>query len=153
MFGTGGRYMLLLLGFPMGVIVTVAVYLIQKGFPSNKYMRSLHPVMLFFGPLNFWSAPYNLSHMWICYFWTWVSWGFVKSRWLAFWNKYNFVFAAALNCSIAIAALVLFFCVEVPGAEMPAWWGTTVVDTVKRQPRITELPARGYFGPERGTFN
>lgn len=153
MFGTGGRYMLLLLGFPIGVAVTIAVYFIQRAYPKNKYIRALHPVMIFYGPLNFWSAPYNLSHIWISWFWTWVSWGYVKNRWLAFWNKYNFVFAASLNCSIAIAALVMFFCVQVPGGVMPEWWGVTVGDTVTKPILVKGLPEKGYFGPDKGTFN
>ena len=49
----------------------------------------------------------------------------VKSRFMPWWAKYNYVLSAALDSSVAISAIVIFFCVVFPGAELN-WWGNTV---------------------------
>lgn len=43
-------------------------------------------------------------------------------------RKYNLVMAIGLDCGLAIAAIVIYFCVVYTGAsEKIQWWGTTVV--------------------------
>lgn len=82
-----------------------------------------------------------------------ISWIYVKKRYLAFWSKYNFVLAAAWTSGIAIAALVIFFALEIPKVEL-VWWGNTVSSQGCEDTACVrlELPPKGYFGPEPGTY-
>lgn len=52
-FGPTGQYGVLLLGFPLGVVVTLLVWAAIKYTPArwgySKYLRQLHPVAMFYG--------------------------------------------------------------------------------------------------------
>ncbi|ORY65133.1 OPT oligopeptide transporter [Pseudomassariella vexata] len=130
MFGHQGQYGALLLGFPLGVITTVLFFLLAKLFPRNRHLRQVHPVALWYGGLNW--APYSFSYLWPSVPIAWLSWIYVKSRYLAFWSKYNFVLSAAFSAGVAIAAIVMFFTVSWLGLEIN-WWGN-------------EQPSRGCEG-------
>lgn len=84
-----------MLGFPAGIAVTVALYFLQKKLPRNRYLRQLHPVAFWYGALNW--APYSFSYAWPSVPIAWLSWVYVRKRYLAFWSKYNFVLSAAFS--------------------------------------------------------
>ncbi|EEU39966.1 uncharacterized protein NECHADRAFT_39200 [Fusarium vanettenii 77-13-4] len=47
-----------------------------------------------------------------------------KERW---WRRFNFVLSSALDCSVAIAGILIFFAVFYTGASKHlSWWGTNV---------------------------
>lgn len=123
-FGINGQYAALLLGFPMGIVITLAVWAAIKYTPSKwpvaKYLRQIHPVAMFYGGVNF--APYTFSYAWPAVPIAWLSWVYVKSRYVAFWSKYNFVLSAAFSAGIAIAGIIMLFSVQ--WAEITLdWWG------------------------------
>lgn len=63
---------------------------------------------------------------------------------------YNYITSAALDVGLALCAIVLFFCVQLPGGEMPAYWGTNIVQETLDQTgaAIRKTVAHGeYFGP------
>lgn len=62
LFGSGRRYNLLLLGFPVGFVLPFIGYGLQKAFPRQKWLRQIHPVMICAGGL-LWS-PYNFANFW-----------------------------------------------------------------------------------------
>lgn len=75
-------------------------------------------------------------------------------RFFAWWSKYNYVLAAALDTGTALSAIIIFFCISYPGASFPDWWGNTVyvnTDDGNGIPYL-DLPAVGYFGPANGTW-
>ncbi|KAI5124229.1 hypothetical protein M0805_005078 [Coniferiporia weirii] len=57
---------------------------------------------------------------------------FVRRRYFSWWAKYNYVLSAALDSSIALGALLIFFCLEFPRNNniglnsVQAWWGNNV---------------------------
>ncbi|KAM7211152.1 putative opt oligopeptide transporter [Rhypophila decipiens] len=59
-FGHQGQYKELLLGFPAGILLTVALYLCLKKWPKNRIIRQFHPVAFWYGPLAW--APYSFSY-------------------------------------------------------------------------------------------
>lgn len=124
-FGHNGQYGTLLLGFPLGVVVTLLIWLAIKYCPNRytklkRVLRQLHPVALFFGGVNF--APYSFSYAWPAVPVAWLSWIYVRSRYLAFWSKYNFVLSAAFSAGVAIAGIVMLFSVQWAEVEV-SWWG------------------------------
>ena len=72
---------------------------------------------------------------------------------LTIFSRYNFVLAAAWTSGIAIAAIIIFFAISVPGVEI-VWWGNTVSSQgcEGEACRRLDIPEVGYFGPAPGTF-
>ncbi|KAK1985221.1 OPT oligopeptide transporter [Colletotrichum cereale] len=121
-FGHEGQYNYLLFGFPIGILLPVAFYFLIKHFPRNRYLRQFHPVALFYGGVNW--APYSFSYAWPAVPIAWLSWIYVRNRYLAFWSKYNFVLSASFSAGIAIAGILMLFTVQWLGADIE-WWGNS----------------------------
>jgi hypothetical protein len=69
--------------------------------------------------------------------------------------QYNYITSAALDVGLALCAIILFFCVQLPGAAMPDYWGTTwITETLDlSQSAIRKVVADGeYFGPRKGEW-
>ncbi|KAJ4265360.1 hypothetical protein NW762_004648 [Fusarium torreyae] len=151
-FGKNGLYTEVLIGFPLGVVVVLAVWALNNRFPNWTWTRQIHPVAIMYGGIVW--APYNMSYVWpsvpIAYF----SWIYLKSRYLGLWSKYNFVLSAAWSCGIAIAGIIIFFALQLEGTEFK-WWGNEVGyvgcedDACPLQP----LEGSDYFGPRVGEFH
>jgi len=112
--------------------------------------------MLTAGPST-WGSPYNMSFYIGNVYVTWLSFQYIRKRYLGFWAKYNYVIAAAFPAGIAISTIVIFFALEIPKSGLSiVWWGNTVVgegcDGMGGCPRLTTLPDVGYFGGAPGTF-
>jgi len=98
-------------------------------------------------------APYNLSYVTPAVYLTVFSWVYIKNRYLAFWGKYNYVTAAAFSAGVAVAAVVIFFALEIPDVAID-WWGNNASPegTCEYSAcRRLEVPEIGYFGAEAGT--
>ncbi|KAH6659271.1 OPT oligopeptide transporter [Truncatella angustata] len=121
-FGPQGQYGPLLLGFPFGILAVLIFWGLVKKFPRSRWLRQVHPVAIWYGGLNW--APYGFSYMWPQVPVAWLSWIYIKPRYLAFWSKYNFVLSAAFSAGIAISAIIMFFTVGWYGVEIE-WWGNT----------------------------
>lgn len=75
---------------------------------------------MWFGGINW--TPYSFSYAWPSVPIAWLSWIYVKNRYLAFWSKYNFVLSASFSAAIAIAGIIMLFSVQWAGIEVK-WWG------------------------------
>ncbi|CAG8926891.1 unnamed protein product [Penicillium salamii] len=80
---------------------------------------------------------------------------FIKRHYFAWWTKYNYVLAAALDTGLALIGIVIFFCISYPGAHFPKWWGNTVyLNTADAEcVAYMAVPSIGYFGPPNGTWS
>jgi hypothetical protein len=61
---------------------------------------------------------------------TWVVLGFtfnfyIKKHFKAWWSKYNYIISAAMDCGVAICAIVLFFALQNNEIKFPEWWGNS----------------------------
>lgn len=122
-FGPQGQYGPLLLGFPIGALVVIIFWGFTKKFPNSRFLRQIHPVAIWYGGLNW--APYGFSYIWPSAPIAWLSWIYVKKRYLAFWSKYNFVLSAAFSAGIAISGIIMFFTVGWYNISID-WWGNSV---------------------------
>jgi len=154
LFGKG-PFNLLLLGFPVGAVLPIIGVFLKKKFPHNRVIRQFHPVLFCVGGLLW--APYNFSYYLPAIPVAYLSWLYIKPRYLAFWSKYNYVLAAALSAGVALSAVVIFFCVQYTEVAFE-WWGTDVSfegcegTACRRFPPKLYLPEVGYFGPPPGSF-
>ncbi|KAI1452673.1 OPT-domain-containing protein [Annulohypoxylon moriforme] len=150
-FGRGGMYTWLLAGFPIGFVVPILVYYMNKKFKKT-WMRQIHPVAIFYGSLSL--APYNLSYIWPAVPIAWFSWVYLKQRYIGFWSKYNFVLSASFSSAIAVSAIIIFFSLQWTEIEL-SWWGNSVTSQGCEQSACTlyELDEGEYFGPRIGEFH
>ncbi|KAG8407317.1 hypothetical protein J3459_010574 [Metarhizium acridum] len=124
-FAPGASYRPLLWFFLLGFLLPIAVYGLRRVFPNAKWLRRVH-VPLFLGGMGYIPPASGTNYG------AWVVVGLlfgllVKRNYKTWWNKYNFVLSAALDCSTAIAGILIFFAVIYTGASKDfSWWGTTV---------------------------
>ncbi|KAH0335799.1 OPT-domain-containing protein, partial [Aureobasidium melanogenum] len=123
-FGKGGLYTTLLIGFPVGLVVPPIVYYITRSFPQKKWLRQIHPVAMIYGCLAW--APYNLSYVWPQVPIGFMAMVWLKTRYLACWSKYNYVLSASWSAAIGISAIIIFFSVQYSGNISLDWWGNNV---------------------------
>jgi len=79
----------------------------------------------------------------------------IRRRHFSWWAKYNYVLSAALDASVAIGSLIIFFCLEFPGNgaigknTIQTWWGNVVwkntLDLTSNGTYV--LPPGATFGP------
>ncbi|TWU76087.1 hypothetical protein ED733_007643 [Metarhizium rileyi] len=122
MFGKDGQYKWLLLGFPLGMALVLAFFGLKKLWPKSRVLRQVHLVAAIAGGLQW--APYSFSYAFPAVPVAWVSWIYIRGRYLDFWSKYNFVLSAALSAGIAVSAIIMLFSVQWVGIEIQ-WWGNT----------------------------
>ncbi|KAF5008685.1 hypothetical protein FDECE_5041 [Fusarium decemcellulare] len=153
LWGSRGQYIEVLAGFPIGVVVVVMFWWLGKRYPKNNTFRNAHPVVMLKGGLIW--APYNLSYIWPSVPIGWLSWMYIKRRYLGLWAKYNYILAAGFSAGIAISALVAFFAFQYNDIAIN-WWGNTVpfkgCDGTA-QCVLKPMPEEGYFGPRIGEFH
>lgn len=155
LFGSGGRFSVLLIGFPLGIAFPILMYYLKKAFPRSEILQSSHPLLLllsFAWTTGHWGA--YIPGMFINYF----SWNYLKRKYLEFWTRYNYVVLAALGAAISINALIVFFALVFPGINFPDWWGTVggtpgCIGNWDNSCALYKIdPARGFFGPDPGNF-
>ncbi|KAH7192843.1 OPT oligopeptide transporter protein-domain-containing protein [Fusarium flagelliforme] len=125
-FEEGALYRPLLWFFLVGAALPVVVYLLRnKAFPHVSWMKKIH-VPLWLGGLNYIPPASGVNYG------SWALFGLlfgvvVKKRKADWWRRFNFVFSSALDCSVAIAGIVIFFSIFYTGAAKNfKWWGTDV---------------------------
>ncbi|KAK8091468.1 OPT oligopeptide transporter protein-domain-containing protein [Apiospora hydei] len=150
-FGAGGTYMATLVGWPLGIVLALAMYGLQRLFPRSSFLRQMHPVALLYGAMFL--APYNVGYLLPCLPIAYFSWVYTKKRYLAFWSKYNFVTSAAFSVGVALTGLVCFFSLQYTGVELK-WWGNEVIYQGCEETACTlyQVPEGGHFGPGVGQF-
>lgn len=132
--------------FWIGAVVTILVWYLQRKFPTNKYYKHIN-VVVFFGALGNYPPATGLNYTsafvvgFIFNYW-------IKKRWGNWWLKYNFVLSCALDVGVALCGIIIFFCIQYPGAQLN-WWGNEVFNNTAdgRNTPWKKLPERGFFGP------
>ncbi|KAK4231881.1 putative oligopeptide transporter [Podospora fimiseda] len=111
----------------------------------------LNPILIIQG-IQHW-APSNLSYKTPGFILSFVFMYLLPKYRLAWWEKYNYVLSASLTAGVAVSALVMFFAVGYNPVKLD-WWGNRVSSAGLdgKGGAILEMPERGYFGPEKGSF-
>jgi OPT family oligopeptide transporter len=140
LFGAGGRYSFVLYFFILGAGCSLLGVAIQYWRPKSIFWKKVNPTLFLAGAAKIPSVTgYNYS--------TWFLTAFIfnfvihmrKNEW---WKKYNLVLATGLDCGLAIAAILIYFCVVYTGAsDNFSWWGTTVQNKGCDSKGCPHLPA------------
>ncbi|KAK9475999.1 OPT oligopeptide transporter protein-domain-containing protein [Lipomyces japonicus] len=147
----GDLYPILKYCFLMGFLVAIPLHFIQRRF--HKQLRHFNPVLIVAGMSNW--APYNLSYFTPGLYMSIAFMYIIKNRYLAWWEKYNYILHSGLTSGVAFGALLVFFTLQYNGVKL-SWWGNRVTNTgidggVGRQ-TLLPLPEKGYFGVGPGHY-
>lgn len=148
LYAVGQRYSGLLHMFWIGALLPLLTWLLLRARPSLKHTWVRHvswPLLL--------GGTANIPPATGINFTSWFLVGTVFNWWIkrrrgAWWAKYNYVTSAALDSSVALAGLVIFFAVSYPGASVN-WWGTVgYADTADgRGESYYKIPENATIGP------
>ncbi|OJJ04807.1 hypothetical protein ASPVEDRAFT_54909 [Aspergillus versicolor CBS 583.65] len=132
----------------LGALLGLPIYILRRKYPRSNSLWSKIHIPLFLGGLNYIPPATGMNYgSWVIVglIFGWV----IKKRLSAWWGKYNFVLSAALDTSVSVAGVVIFFAIYFSGASKGfKWWGNEVYkDTCdwKECPYL-EVPEGGRFG-------
>lgn len=119
-------------------------------FTPISWLKHVHPSLIFNGFL--WWAPINLAYFMGGLYVSATFMFYIKRYKTSWWEKYNYVLAAALTGGVAFSGIIIFFAVQYHPKSI-SWWGNNVLEAtidggIGQQALITDLPAKGYFGPD-----
>lgn len=137
----------------VGVLLVGPCVLIKSRLP-RRYGKYFQPVLVLGGFLNY--APYNLSYYTGGLYLLFALMYYLKKRYTAWWDKYNYVFSGAMSAGVAFSSIVIFFAVQLNDRHI-GWWGNNVLSqgweaSGKAQWNATEMAKDGYFGPRKGHY-
>ncbi|KAK2053163.1 OPT family small oligopeptide transporter [Colletotrichum caudatum] len=153
LYSVGAIYSGLLHFFWIGLILPPVTYFVYKR-TGSELVRKVNWPLIFVGTYNVPPATgINYSSWYIVNL---VFNKIIYRKFYAWWTKYNYVLAAALDTGLALSGIVIFFAITYgPNLQFPDWWGNTVWQNTadgKGLPWL-EMPAVGYFGPANGTWS
>lgn len=128
LFSNGGRYQFIMYFFLVGAGVSLIVIFMQWWKPKSNFWSKVSPTLLLSGAEN---MPTSTGlHYGTWFFLVLVFNGFVHKKRPHWWRKYDLILATALDCGVAIAAIIVYFGVSYSGGSSHyKWWGTEVVSS------------------------
>ncbi|CAN3373931.1 hypothetical protein DIURU_005565 [Diutina rugosa] len=148
-----GLYPVLKWCFLLGaLLVPPCLWFKRRGPPT--LARYFNPTVILGGFLVF--APYNLSYFTSGLYLSFVFMYYIKTHYLLWWEKYNYILTSALSAGVAFSAILLFFTFQYNGSE-PKWWGNWAHHRgVEGTGGVAWLNATaapdGYFGLRHGHY-
>lgn len=150
----GGLYPIFQWCFLIGFLLVIPCWALKKYYGRTLIGKYFHPIVFSVGMMGY--APYNLSYATPSIYVGFASMYWVRKRYTAWWEKYNYILASGIGGGIAFSAIIIFFAVHYHGYSI-SWWGNDVNSTVldyysPRRLNATVDAPDGYFGPRRGNF-
>ncbi|KAJ3477668.1 hypothetical protein NLI96_g10300 [Meripilus lineatus] len=151
-FSKGQIYYGLVFFFLIGALCPAAGYLISWKWPNSAIKYINFPVIFSgTGAIPPASAVNYVPWTIVGFIFNYV----IRRRHFSWWAKYNYVLSAALDSGVAIAAILIFFCLQYPkngtiGKDnIQKWWGNTVsfTNADANGTPFKLLPEDGFFGP------
>ncbi|KAG7663267.1 OPT2 [[Candida] subhashii] len=148
-----GLYPILQWCFLIGFLLAFPCIAFKKYGP-RKLAKSFEPSIIIGGMLNY--SPYNLSYFIGGFYASFAFMHYIKKRYEAWWQKYNYILTCALSAGVAFSSIIIFFAVFYKEKDLN-WWGNTVpfvgIDaSMTGRLNATESAPDGYFGPRIGHF-
>ncbi|KAK9234418.1 OPT oligopeptide transporter protein-domain-containing protein [Lipomyces kononenkoae] len=137
--------------FLMGFLVSFPLHFIKLKF--RKQLKYFNPILVVAGMGNW--APYNLSYYTPGFYVSIAFMYVIRKRYLAWWEKYNYILHSGLTSGVAFGALLVFFTLQYNGVKL-SWWGNNAssmgIDGGIGRQTLLPLPKAGYFGPAPGHY-
>ncbi|KAG2734253.1 hypothetical protein G9P44_002259 [Scheffersomyces stipitis] len=150
-----GLYPILQYCFLIGFLLAIPAVAF-KLYAPRKYTKFFEPSVVIGGFLDY--GVYNLAYYTPSLYASVAFMYYVKTRYEAWWQKYNYLLSAALSAGVAFGGIIIFFAVQYHDKSI-SWWGNDVVyagieggDGQQSRLNVTESAPDGYFGPRIGNF-
>ncbi|XP_057854378.2 oligopeptide transporter 3 [Cryptomeria japonica] len=121
LFGHNGLYRNLIWLFLVGALLPVPVWVLSKLFPDKKWIPLINIPVITYGFAGMPPAtPANIA--------SWILTGTIfnyfvfryRKQW---WQRYNYILSAALDCGTAFMGVLLYFALGSQNHNL-SWWGT-----------------------------
>jgi len=124
-FGPGSPYRWVYYGFVVGPVAVALTWGIGKWKP-HWHMETRGNILLFmYGATYF--PNYASSGVFTSALLSLFFMGYMLRYHPVWFRKYNYLVGVGLDCGTEIMQTVMVFCLDLPGASMPAWWGNSAV--------------------------
>ncbi|EME38617.1 hypothetical protein DOTSEDRAFT_91998 [Dothistroma septosporum NZE10] len=152
LYSVGKIYSGLLHFFWIGALVPLLTWGAWK-YTKKDWLKKINWPLIFVGTYNVPPATGINYSSWAIVNLIFNHW--IKNRFFAWWAKYNYILAAAIDFGTAFAGIIIFFAVSYPGYSFPDWWGNTVFLNTADAKGLAykSMPESGYFGPPNGTWS
>lgn len=80
---------------------------------------------------------------------------YIRTRYLAWWSKYNYIISSGLTAGIAFSGILIFLALQYRPKKL-VWWGTTVQSAGidgGASASLLEISEQGYFGVPAGQWS
>ncbi|ODV79404.1 OPT-domain-containing protein [Suhomyces tanzawaensis NRRL Y-17324] len=139
--------------FLIGILLPIPCLLIKKYLPK-RYVKYFQPTLIIGGIQIY--TPFNISYYVGGLYLSIASMWYLRTRFPAFWSKYNYLFSGGMSAGVTFGAVIIYFSVQYHEKTLD-WWGNTVsragLDGVGRSRLNATLHAPdGYFGLRKGHF-
>jgi OPT family small oligopeptide transporter len=120
-------------------------------------LKYFNPAALWNGATNTWTGGYNLSYKTGGVYISILFMIFIKRRYTAWWQKYNYLIEAGFDIGVAVSAILQTFALNWNGYTL-SWWGNNVATAgidyaiYNKNVALLPIPKKGYFGPAPGHF-
>ena len=112
------------------------------------------PTVMWSGAHN-WGGAANLSYNINRLYLSFIFMFYIKRRYPAWWEKYNYILEMAMTCGVAVSGLVQTLASKFGPAPMtaPKWWGNTVSTAgidfkiYNSKAALKTVPKGSHFGP------
>lgn len=127
-FGDLGYYARVNWFFVAGALAPCLVWLAQKTFPSQNWIKHIHmPVML--------GATMMMPPASAVNFTSWIIVGFISGYVFyryrqQLWVRYNYILSDGLDAGTAFMTILLFFCLQYVSIIGLDWWGNQPDDVI-----------------------
>ncbi|PCH34542.1 OPT oligopeptide transporter [Wolfiporia cocos MD-104 SS10] len=150
-FSKGQIYYGLTFFFVVGAVCPLVSYLAARRWPHSLLKYVNFPVI--FNGTSYIPPASAVNYV------PWAIVGFVfnfliRRRHFSWWTKYNYILSAALDSGVAIALILIFFCLQYPrdgtigAGNIEKWWGNTVWQNTADYNGTAFKPIDGSFGPQ-----
>jgi hypothetical protein len=119
-------------------------------FRPARMLAWFDPAVFWSGALN-WTGGNNLSYATNGMYISFIFMYYIKRRYGAWWEKYNYLLEAGFDVGVAISAIIQTFAFDFTGVTL-SWWGNNVAQqgldyqSYNQNSTLLPLPADGFFG-------
>lgn len=136
--------------FVLGAVLPFIVLGLKRWFPRSMYY--VQPIPIIGGFTAF--APFNLAYVTPGIYVSWFFMSYLKTRYVKWWERYNYIIASSLQAGVAAGAVIIFFSVQYNSKPLN-WWGNAVAFAgadAQGGARLAVPINPGYFGPPKGQY-
>lgn len=115
------RYSVMLYALPIGACLPLLTWFLCRKFTTQTWLGLINMPIILMATNSIPPAP---ASEYVSWFLVGFIFNFILYRYAhRWWEKYAYIFSAAMSCGVAIGGLFIFFIFELQEISFPNWWG------------------------------